>query len=91
MVSERVCNNPRYVLCKSQSVKTAYLKQYRPQGNGQNCEGPQKKYQTCNAQQCLNVPRLTIKEYAEQICSRAKEVDKDLTGSGMQKISSDRK
>ncbi|XP_030752678.1 A disintegrin and metalloproteinase with thrombospondin motifs adt-1 isoform X2 [Sitophilus oryzae] len=60
-----------------------------PHGDGQKCDGPEKKYQTCNAQQCLNVPRLTIKEFAEQICTRAKEVDKDLTGSGMQKISSD--
>ncbi|XP_076268234.1 A disintegrin and metalloproteinase with thrombospondin motifs adt-1-like isoform X2 [Rhynchophorus ferrugineus] len=60
-----------------------------PYGHGQTCEGPDRKYQTCNAQQCLNVPRLTIKEYAEQICTRAKEVDKNLTGSGMQKISSD--
>ncbi|KAH1007972.1 hypothetical protein HUJ04_005135 [Dendroctonus ponderosae] len=60
-----------------------------PQGTGQNCDGLERKYQTCNAQQCLNVPRLTIKEFAEQICTRAKEVDKDLTGSGMQKISSD--
>ncbi|KAJ8963106.1 hypothetical protein NQ318_018571 [Aromia moschata] len=61
----------------------------RPQGNGAECEGPSTKYSTCSAQQCLNVPRLTIREFAEQICTRAKEVDKDLTGSGMQKMSSD--
>ncbi|KAJ8972920.1 hypothetical protein NQ317_010578 [Molorchus minor] len=62
----------------------------RPQNNGADCEGPSTKYSTCNAQQCQkNVPRLTIHEFAEQICTRAKEVDKDLTGSGMQKISTD--
>ncbi|XP_050295630.1 A disintegrin and metalloproteinase with thrombospondin motifs adt-1-like [Anthonomus grandis grandis] len=61
----------------------------KPGAGGASCEGPERKYQTCNAQQCLNVPRLTIKEFAEQICTRAKEVDTDLTGLGMQKISSD--
>lgn len=55
------------------------------------CEGPEKKYQACYAKQCLNVPRLTIREFAEQICTRAKDVDKDLTGSGFQRISTDRK
>ncbi|CAH0552165.1 unnamed protein product [Brassicogethes aeneus] len=60
----------------------------RPQG-GLECDGHERKYQACHAQQCLNVPRLSIGEFAEQVCSRAKDVDKDLTGSGMQKISSD--
>ncbi|XP_066257104.1 A disintegrin and metalloproteinase with thrombospondin motifs adt-1-like [Euwallacea similis] len=70
-------------------VSERFCNNPKPQGSGQTCEGPGRKYQTCNAQQCLNVPRLTIKEFAEQVCTRAKEVDKDLTGSGMQKISSD--
>ncbi|KAJ8924447.1 hypothetical protein NQ315_007244 [Exocentrus adspersus] len=61
----------------------------RPQGDGAECGGPSTKYSTCTAQQCLNVPRLTIREFSEQICGRARDVDKDLTGSGMQKISSD--
>ncbi|XP_044263790.1 A disintegrin and metalloproteinase with thrombospondin motifs adt-1-like [Tribolium madens] len=60
-----------------------------PRGSGNYCEGISKRYQACNAQQCLNVPRLTIREFAEQICTRAKDVDKELTGSGMQKLSSD--
>ncbi|XP_018565898.1 A disintegrin and metalloproteinase with thrombospondin motifs adt-1-like [Anoplophora glabripennis] len=60
-----------------------------PQGSGAECEGPSTKHTTCTAQQCSNVPRLTIREFAEQICGRARDVDKDLTGSGMQKISSD--
>lgn len=62
----------------------------RPQGNGRKCEGPEKKYQSCSAQQCIKVPKLTIREFADQICTRAREVDKDLTGNGIQKISSDR-
>ncbi|KAF2894409.1 hypothetical protein ILUMI_11760 [Ignelater luminosus] len=61
----------------------------RPQGGGAKCDGPEKKYQACNAKQCLNVPRLTIREFADQICGRAKDVDKDLTGSGFQRLSSD--
>ncbi|VEN43849.1 unnamed protein product [Callosobruchus maculatus] len=61
----------------------------RPQGSGTKCEGSSTRYSTCNAQQCADVPRLTIREFADQICNRASDVDKDLTGSGMQKISSD--
>lgn len=63
----------------------------RPQGGGAKCEGFDRKYQACTAQQCFNVPRITVREFAEQYCTRAKEVDKDLTGTGLQKISSDRK
>lgn len=33
---------------------------------------------------------MTVREFAEQICERAREVDSDLTGLGMQKSSSDR-
>ncbi|XP_068894503.1 A disintegrin and metalloproteinase with thrombospondin motifs adt-1-like isoform X3 [Tenebrio molitor] len=57
--------------------------------SGNHCDGINKRYQACNAQQCLNVPRLTIREFAEQICTRARDVDKDLNGLGMQKISAD--
>lgn len=62
---------------------------YRPQGTGSKCEGVDKKYQTCNAKQCLNVPKLTIREFSEQICTRAKEVDKELTGIGSQRVNGD--
>ncbi|KAJ3648726.1 hypothetical protein Zmor_020505 [Zophobas morio] len=71
------------------TVSTRVCGSPRFHGSGNHCEGISKKYQTCNAQQCLNVPRLTIKEFAEQICTRARDVDKDLTGAGMQKISAD--
>lgn len=39
--------------------------------------------------QCLNVPRMTISEFADQICLRAREVDPDLTGTGFQRQNSD--
>ncbi|XP_018335694.1 A disintegrin and metalloproteinase with thrombospondin motifs adt-1 [Agrilus planipennis] len=61
----------------------------RPQGGGRTCQGIDKRYQTCVAKQCLNVPRLTINEFANQICTRAKDVDKEFTGFGFQKNSLD--
>lgn len=64
---------------------------YRPEGGGRPCKGPDRRYQACSASQCLNVPRMTVREFAVQICERAKEVDTDLTGSGLQRLSSDRK
>ncbi|KAI4468512.1 adamts a disintegrin and metalloprotease with thrombospondin motifs protease [Holotrichia oblita] len=70
-------------------VTTRLCNNPRPQGSGSKCEGHDKKYQTCNAKQCLNVPKLTIREFSEQICTRAKEVDKELTGIGSQRISTD--
>ncbi|XP_045481420.1 A disintegrin and metalloproteinase with thrombospondin motifs adt-1-like isoform X2 [Harmonia axyridis] len=60
----------------------------RPLGGGANCEGPERKFEACNAEQCINVPRLSVREFADQICTRAKEVDDELTGIGMQKITS---
>lgn len=53
------------------------------------CDGPDRKYQACNAMQCLNVPRTTVPEFADQICGRAREFDNDLIGNGLQRISSD--
>ncbi|KAK9696181.1 Reprolysin family propeptide [Popillia japonica] len=70
-------------------VTTRLCNNPRPQAGGSKCEGHDKKYQTCNAKQCLNVPKLTIREFSEQICTRAKEVDKELTGIGSQRISTD--
>lgn len=60
-----------------------------PENGGRNCDGFERKYQACNAMQCLNVPRMTITEFADQICGRAREVDSDLLGTGLQRISSD--
>lgn len=63
----------------------------RPENGGRQCLGSDRRYQTCEAIQCGNVPPITITEFAEQICRRAKDVDKDLTGSGFQRRSEDRK
>lgn len=41
--------------------------------------------------QCTNAPQLTLKDFANEICLRAKEYDTELLGTGYQKISSDRK
>ncbi|KAK6643512.1 hypothetical protein RUM43_005022 [Polyplax serrata] len=61
----------------------------RPENGGRYCSGNSKKYQTCEAMQCSNIPPITIKEFAEQICRRAREFDKDIIGLGFQRNSSD--
>ncbi|VVC96184.1 unnamed protein product [Leptidea sinapis] len=38
---------------------------------------------------CNNVPRMTVREFADEICSRAREVDPDLIGTGLQRIDAD--
>ncbi|XP_037873682.1 A disintegrin and metalloproteinase with thrombospondin motifs 16 [Bombyx mori] len=53
------------------------------------CPGHDKKYQSCHAEQCDNVPRMTVREFADQICTRARDVDPDLIGTGLQRIDSD--
>lgn len=52
------------------------------------CSGLDRKYETCSAKQCMTVPKLTIIEFANQICDRAKEFDRDLIGGGLQQVSS---
>lgn len=64
---------------------------FRPEGGGRPCQGSERRYQACSASQCLNVPRMIVREFAVQICERAKEVDSDLTGAGLQRQSSDGK
>lgn len=54
------------------------------------CVGSDKKYETCTAKQCYSVPKLTILEFANQICRRAREFDKEIIGDGVQKVSADR-
>ncbi|KAM3960344.1 LOW QUALITY PROTEIN: ADAMTS metallopeptidase stall [Aphomia sociella] len=63
----------------------------RPRHENSNnyCSGHDKKYQTCNAEQCNNVPRMTVRDFADEICSRARDVDPDLIGTGLQRIDSD--
>ncbi|XP_046970368.1 A disintegrin and metalloproteinase with thrombospondin motifs 16-like [Vanessa cardui] len=58
--------------------------------NGKSyCQGNDKKYQSCHAQQCKSVPRMTVREFADQICSRARDVDPDLIGTGLQRMDAD--
>ncbi|KAL4704761.1 hypothetical protein ACJJTC_009778 [Scirpophaga incertulas] len=58
--------------------------------NGNNyCSGHDKKYQSCHAQQCKNVPRMTVRQFVDQICLRARDVDPDLIGTGLQRIDTD--
>jgi thrombospondin motif-containing protein 18 len=54
------------------------------------CSGLDRKYETCNAKQCITVPKLTILDFSNQICDRAKEFDRDLIGGGLQKVSENR-
>ncbi|CAH2042042.1 unnamed protein product, partial [Iphiclides podalirius] len=72
-------------------VAVATRRCYRPRNENGNsyCTGHDKKYQSCHAQQCNKVPRMTVREFADQICLRARDVDPDLIGTGLQRIDSD--
>ncbi|XP_063540324.1 A disintegrin and metalloproteinase with thrombospondin motifs 16-like [Cydia strobilella] len=69
-------------------VAVANRRCQRPRHDNGNsfCSGHDKKYQSCHAQQCHNVPPMTVREFADQICRRAREVDPDLIGTGLQRI-----
>lgn len=62
---------------------------YRPENGGLPCRGSDHRYRTCFAEQCGNVQKTTIQNFADQICLRAREVDSELLGTGLQRISSD--
>ncbi|PNF35840.1 hypothetical protein B7P43_G09399 [Cryptotermes secundus] len=70
-------------------VSTRRCNNPRPENDGLPCKGSDHRYRTCLAEQCGNVQRTTIKDFADQICIRAREVDKELLGTGLQKPSSD--
>lgn len=54
------------------------------------CNGANRRFESCsNTNQCLNVTRTTVLEFAAQICSRAMTVDLDLNGIGNQKVGND--
>lgn len=63
----------------------------RPENSGKLCSGGDQKYKSCSTEQCTNAPQLTLKDFANEICLRAKEYDVELLGTGYQKISSDPK
>jgi len=64
---------------------------FRPENGGRLCYGSDKRYQTCKANQCDNLAPITINDFAEGICKRAKDVEKDLTGTGRQKFTTNSK
>ncbi|KAK7595026.1 hypothetical protein V9T40_001459 [Parthenolecanium corni] len=61
----------------------------RPENGGEMCSGNDQKYKTCSAIQCQKVAKVTVKEFSNEVCKRASEVDPDLNGIGQQRISSD--
>ncbi|XP_050443117.1 A disintegrin and metalloproteinase with thrombospondin motifs adt-1-like isoform X2 [Adelges cooleyi] len=63
----------------------------RPENGGKTCSGGDQKYKSCSTEQCANAPQLTIKDFANEVCLRAKQYDTELLGTGFQKISSDPK
>ncbi|XP_074000179.1 A disintegrin and metalloproteinase with thrombospondin motifs adt-2-like isoform X1 [Rhodnius prolixus] len=69
-------------------VATRLCNSPRPENGGDPCVGSDKKYKMCVPYQCSNIPKTSIRNFASEVCMRAKEVDADLTGTGIQKISS---
>jgi hypothetical protein len=59
--------------------------------SSKKCSGSDKKYETCTAKQCFTIPKITILEFANQICNRAKEFDSEMIGDGVQQVAADRK
>ncbi|KDR17787.1 A disintegrin and metalloproteinase with thrombospondin motifs 18 [Zootermopsis nevadensis] len=70
-------------------VSTRRCNNPRPENGGLPCRGSDRRYRTCFAEQCGNVQKTTIRDFADQICIRAREVDTELLGTGVQRISSD--
>ncbi|KAJ4448313.1 hypothetical protein ANN_10328 [Periplaneta americana] len=70
-------------------VSTRRCNNPRPENGGLPCRGSDRRFRTCFAEQCGNVQRTTIRDFADQICLRAREVDTELLGTGLQRISSD--
>ncbi|XP_026469450.1 A disintegrin and metalloproteinase with thrombospondin motifs adt-2-like [Ctenocephalides felis] len=53
---------------------------HRFQNSDPACKGHDKKYLTCNAPQCEDINRMTVEEFSDEICTRARDVDSELTG-----------
>jgi hypothetical protein len=58
--------------------------------SSKKCSGSDKKFKTCTAKQCYTITKVTILEFANQICNRAKEFDMEMIGDGVQQVASDR-
>ncbi|XP_065207544.1 A disintegrin and metalloproteinase with thrombospondin motifs adt-1-like [Planococcus citri] len=61
----------------------------RPENGGEMCAGNDQKYKTCTAQQCQRVGVITLRDFSNEICFRASEVDPELFGTGQQRTSAD--
>ncbi|XP_046387545.1 A disintegrin and metalloproteinase with thrombospondin motifs adt-2-like [Ischnura elegans] len=61
---------------------------HRGKRGSQHCQGSRRRYRTCRANQCANVPAMSVLDYAIDVCSRGQEVDDSMTGSGSQRLSS---
>lgn len=59
--------------------------------SSKKCAGSEKKFETCTAMQCYTIAKITILEFANQICNRAKEFDVEMIGDGVQQVAADRK
>lgn len=59
--------------------------------SSKKCLGSDRKFETCTAKQCFTIAKITILEFANQICNRAKEFDNEMIGDGVQKVGSNRK
>ncbi|XP_068083520.1 A disintegrin and metalloproteinase with thrombospondin motifs adt-1 [Anabrus simplex] len=70
-------------------VATRRCNNPRPENGGLTCQGSDRRFRTCNAELCGNVQRTTIRDFADEICLRAREIDSELLGTGLQRISSD--
>ncbi|CAG9564251.1 unnamed protein product [Danaus chrysippus] len=71
------------------SVATRRCNRPRLESGKSYCQGHDKKYQSCHAEQCKTVPRMTVGDFADQICRRARDVDPDLIGTGLQRLDTD--
>ncbi|XP_071454884.1 A disintegrin and metalloproteinase with thrombospondin motifs adt-2-like [Hetaerina americana] len=70
------------------SYSTQKCNSLRRKRGYRHCQGSRRRYRTCRANQCANVPAMSVLDYAIDVCSRGQEVDESMTGSGSQRLSS---
>ena len=49
------------------------------------CNGISRKFYTCKPENCESMSRLTVQDYIDDICKRARRKDHDLNGYGYQR------
>ncbi|XP_030381356.1 A disintegrin and metalloproteinase with thrombospondin motifs 16 [Scaptodrosophila lebanonensis] len=52
------------------------------------CMGRDRKFESCIAKKCYSVPVQTIADFATQVCKKTQKSDSELTGEGLQLVSS---